>query len=935
MPIEPVVTSGRLAVFARQADGLLGRAWQARPNGDWLAWEELGIAIDGPPVAAQNADGRLEVFAVDGVGRLGHMWQERGAGGWWSEWVALGPTLRGAPVVVQNAHGRLELFALGPDGRLGHMWQQPPEAGGWSGWEALGPVIRGAPRPGTNADGRLELFAIGPDGRLGHVWQWPRDTGGWSEWKDLGPALASDPAVVQIPDGRLELFAVGPDGRLGHMWQLERNGVNGWSDWNQLGPEITSRPAVFQNADGRLEVFGAGPDGRLGHRWHAKPNGAGGWSAWKELGPGIASDPTVFRNADGRLELFAVGPDGRLGHRGQLAANGTGGWSGWRGLGPKITGREVAVCACTNHGLVGRSLLTMVEQRAASGAPLLVPSAITADVCVIGAGPAGITVSDGLVRAGASVVLVESGGWEEEAAADELNRGVVDGPLMMGYSRYLTEGRRRQVQGSGNAWDPGWCGPVGTIDLEPRPWVEHSGWTLSPAELAPYETQAAATLGVDAFATPRAEAALVDLSYRRLPDPEVFRAMFLQLLTNRRFRSELRATAVALQATRGRIDSVRCRRLGDGELRIIADTTVLAAGGIENARLLLLNGHVLPRPAAMTGRCFMVHPHVLAGTVRVPDGEVLRPYLERTSTLGVLALSEAVQRDRELLNASVQLRQSGEGSLDKPTDCELHIRARAGAESGEPHRARSRRRPVRLSAARPSLAAHGAGLGEHRSHGEGGRLLPAGAARRSRHSVDRRSRPVGRHPRQPLGLGSAGDHEDGRGPDARRCQPRLPRPRHNQSLRRRRVGVSHGRLRPPHVHDRRAGAPTGRSPLGLALIQIERSIYGSDWAQQRADRLGHTVPAPTPRQSGALGLRAGLNPLVRQCGDERVNEPRAEGLESRVAADQRPHLHGLGERTPPPGHHATARGLRLHRSDARRLDESPRFRGARGMRPNQ
>lgn len=193
MLIEPVVTSGRLAVFARQANGLLGRTWQARPNGDWLAWQEFGIAIDGPPVAAQNADGRLELFALDGEGRLGHMWQERGAGGWWSEWVALGPTLRGDPVVVQNAHAGWSCSRWGPMADSATCGNSRPRPAAGQVGRRLGPAIRGAPSPGTNADGRLELFAIGPDGRLGHVWQWPRDTGGWSDWKHLALARARRP----------------------------------------------------------------------------------------------------------------------------------------------------------------------------------------------------------------------------------------------------------------------------------------------------------------------------------------------------------------------------------------------------------------------------------------------------------------------------------------------------------------------------------------------------------------------------------------------------------------------------------------------------------------------------------------------------------------------------------------------------------------------
>jgi choline dehydrogenase-like flavoprotein len=90
----------------------------------------------------------------------------------------------------------------------------------------------------------------------------------------------------------------------------------------------------------------------------------------------------------------------------------------------------------------------------------------------------------------------------------------------------------------------------------------------------------------------------------------------------------------------------------------------------------LLNEHALRAPNAMTGRCFMGHPHVVAGSSRLPDSESLRPYLERTPAVDVLALSDRVQRDQRLLNASVQLRPAPDyRSPTGPVDCELFVRA--------------------------------------------------------------------------------------------------------------------------------------------------------------------------------------------------------------------------------------------------------------------
>jgi len=675
VPIQGLTSDGRLAVFATEPDGSLGRVWQTTPGNGWSDWERLGAVLDSAPVVAVNSDGRLELFAIGPAGLLGNMWQDHGPGGWWSEWSELGPQVRSAPVVIQNADGHFELFAIGSDGRLGHMWQRP-HGGGWSPWHVLGPTLRGAPTAVQNADGRLELFAVGPDGVLGNVWQLdPNAISGWSEWTDLEITIAGDPVVFENADGGLELFAIGPNGRLGHMWQHRPAGLSGWSEWTELGPEILTPPAVFRNADGCLELFAAGPGGSLGHIRQREPNGRGGWSGWEPLGPQIAGQPSVFVDSDGRLELFALGPDGRLGHMRQREPNGLGGWSDWEPLGPAISEHRAAVCQATSRGTVDRQRLTDLERRARSSWPLVLKPVLSADVCVIGAGPAGVTVSEGLIRAGASVILIESGGWRPDPVANELNRGVTYGQLVKGYQRYLSSSRSRQVQGAASGWGPGWCMPFRTIDFERRPWVAHSDWPLSEAELAPYKARAEATFDFAAFEAPEVNDQLIRCSYHFPPDPELFRTAFLGLLPERRFGPEFGTTAVELSVNGDRIDSVRCARLGGGELRVSADTVVLAGGAIENARLLLLNERALGAGTRLAGRYFMEHPHVLAGSVLIPDAERLESYFQGPGVLDVLGLSDQAQREQELLNATVQLRPIDYGAPGEPVECELYVRA--------------------------------------------------------------------------------------------------------------------------------------------------------------------------------------------------------------------------------------------------------------------
>ena len=50
---------------------------------------------------------------------------------------------------------------------------------------------------------------------------------------------------------------------------------------------------------------------------------------------------------------------------------------------------------------------------------------IQAEYCIIGAGPAGITVANELLRSGADVMLLESGGRKTRRATQELSKGEV------------------------------------------------------------------------------------------------------------------------------------------------------------------------------------------------------------------------------------------------------------------------------------------------------------------------------------------------------------------------------------------------------------------------------------------------------------------------------------------------------------------------------
>ncbi len=130
-----------------------------------------------------------------------------------------------------------------------------------------------------------------------------------------------------------------------------------------------------------------------------------------------------------------------------------------------------------------------------------VPAILESDVCVVGAGPAGLTLAQAL-EDGARVVLIESGGRTADAAVQELNAGATHGDA---YADLRTS-RYRQVGGTANVWNTFWqrergakYAPLDPGDLVHRPWVPHSGWPFRWEELEPWYRRAQDRCGLGGF----------------------------------------------------------------------------------------------------------------------------------------------------------------------------------------------------------------------------------------------------------------------------------------------------------------------------------------------------------------------------------------------------------------------------------------------------
>ena len=275
------------------------------------------------------------------------------------------------------------------------------------------------------------------------------------------------------------------------------------------------------------------------------------------------------------------------------------------------------------------------------------------------------------------VGLVESGGFEPDRA-QELYDGETSGSIP-GDLRYLITSRMRWFGGTTNIWT-GWCRPLDELDFETRPWVTHSGWPISRAELEPFYERATDLCEIDSFHyTPeqlasekstnwlRSEANLRSRFFHFSP-PTRFGALYRsELVSSRSVTLLLHANILSLEVDNSgrQVKSVIASELSRPSFRIQARFFVLACGGIENARLLLVSNSVLKNGIGnqndLVGGFFMEHPHITRAKALFWTGdETLRAYEGKADSLlfrnrirAVLSPTEHLQRQKQILNFSL------------------------------------------------------------------------------------------------------------------------------------------------------------------------------------------------------------------------------------------------------------------------------------------
>lgn len=313
-------------------------------------------------------------------------------------------------------------------------------------------------------------------------------------------------------------------------------------------------------------------------------------------------------------------------------------------------------------------------------------SLIETDLCIVGSGPAGLSIAKEFEGSNIEVLVLESGGLDKEADTQSLydieNTGA---PIPLDQE----SSRLRIYGGTSHVWT-GRCAPFDDIDFEQRSWVAYSGWPITRPEIDSHLERAGVYLGLGPHCYDENLWPKLKVPQPKPPlDEQFLEPIFWQFSKSPThpkravdFGRDLtfpggsnvcvllhsNVTHINVNSDGNKIESVEVSTLENKRSCVRARAVVLACGGIENARLLLASNRVMPRGVGnendLVGRFLMYHPHIPLGYFDPKDAELARDrfghyWLDdqqgRHVYLHGLTLSKNIQKEEHLLRCNAYI----------------------------------------------------------------------------------------------------------------------------------------------------------------------------------------------------------------------------------------------------------------------------------------
>ncbi|HAC62724.1 MAG TPA: hypothetical protein DCF68_04115 [Cyanothece sp. UBA12306] len=223
------------------------------------------------------------------------------------------------------------------------------------------------------------------------------------------------------------------------------------------------------------------------------------------------------------------------------------------------------------------------------------------DICIVGAGAAGITLAKELSNKGLNIAVFESGSLKDSKQIQDLSKAKVDPE----FHAPVELNQYRCLGGNTTKW-AGRCIRFDEIDFQHRSWVPYSGWCINSSDLEPYYFRAHKYLELGDYnyelkeSLPNYKTSLIEgAKFSNLTINNLYR--FSPPTNFQKYLSDLKEVKIFYNAT--------CRQIVYEDSKVVnlefissapnspakkisvkSKYYVLAMGGIENAKILMLSG---------------------------------------------------------------------------------------------------------------------------------------------------------------------------------------------------------------------------------------------------------------------------------------------------------------------------------------------------------
>lgn len=293
------------------------------------------------------------------------------------------------------------------------------------------------------------------------------------------------------------------------------------------------------------------------------------------------------------------------------------------------------------------------------------------DICIVGAGAAGISIALDWIGKKEKVILLEGGGFEYDDQVQELYAG-----NSTGLPYYPLKSTRLHYFGGTTGHWAGFCSKLDALDFGVREWVDHSGWpitlqALEPfypkahelVQLGPYEWDAAYWMDKK----PKFKSLFPENEYLwdkvwKISPPSRFGKLYKDNIvsaSNIHLYTYANLTNIRTNEAGTEVTQVTAKNHKGKTYTVKAKHYILACNSLQNARMLLASNEQqqagLGNQHDVVGRFFMEHIEVKTGELWLNEPNDLAMYMINLEARTEIAVKPEAQKQFGILNGTLAL----------------------------------------------------------------------------------------------------------------------------------------------------------------------------------------------------------------------------------------------------------------------------------------